>query len=100
MDTRLAANDDAAPSLIFGTGPREELAGRPFIPPEASLGAVRNDDGQPCAFVFDYSHLRSNRGTIVNRLLDWSDEARRLGRLRRAEYLVCLAWEAYDRVPR
>lgn len=65
----------------------------------ASLSPVRNRDGKVGAFVVDYTRSRSNRDTIVNRLLDWSDNARRLGRVRRADYLVCLAWEAYDRVP-
>ena len=100
METRIAPNDDAAPSLTFGKGSSEELAGRTFTAAGASLNPVRNPDDKACAFVVDYSHSRSNQGTIVNRLLDWSDEARRLGRVRRAEYLVCLAWEAYDRVPR
>jgi hypothetical protein len=45
-------------------------------------------------------HSHSSRVTIVDLLLDWSDEARRLGRVQRAEYLLCLAWEAYDRLPR
>jgi hypothetical protein len=100
METRIAPNDDAEPSLIFGIRSGEELAGRTVTPAVASHSPVRNHDGKACAFVVDYSHSRSNRGSIVNRLLDWSDEARRLGRVRRAEYLVCLAWDAYDRVPR
>ena len=100
MEIRIAANDDAAPSLTFGTGSSEQPAGQTFTTAGASLGPVRNPDDKACAIVVDYSHSRSNREAIVNRLLDWSDEARRLGRVRRAEYLVCLAWEAYDRVPR
>ena len=100
METRIAPNDNAAPSLIFAIGSGEELAGRTFTTAGTSLSRVGNDDGPACAFVVDYSHSRSSRGTIVNRLLDWSDEARRLGRVRRAEYLVDLAWEAHDRVPR
>ncbi len=99
MESRIAPNDNAAPSLIFAIGSGEELARRTFTTAGASLSPVGNDDGPACAFVVDYSYSRSNRGTIVNRLLDWSDEARRLGRVRRAEYLVGLAWEAYGRVP-
>ena len=98
MDTRIAPNDDAAPSLIFGTGSGEELAGRTFTTAGASLGPVRNHDGKACASVVDRSRPRADRATIVNRMLDWSDEARATGRVRRAEYLVCLAWDAYERV--
>jgi hypothetical protein len=100
METRIAPNDDAGPSLTVGIGSSEGLAGRTLTTAGASLSPGRNHDGNALAFVVDHLHSRSNRATIVNRLLDWSDEARRLGRVRRAEYRVCLAWEAYDRVPR
>jgi len=33
---------------------------------------------------------------LINRLLDWAEEARGQGRLKRADYLLSLAWEAYD----
>lgn len=33
---------------------------------------------------------------IVERLMDWSDAARRAGRVERAERLLFLAWAAYD----
>jgi hypothetical protein len=100
METRIAPNDDAEPSLIVGIQSGEELAGRTVTPAVASLSPVRNQDGKACAFVVDYSRSRSNRASIVNRLLDWSEQARRLGRVQRAECLVCLAWQAYDRAPR
>ena len=100
METRIARNDNAALSLTFGIGSSEELAGRTLTTAGTSRRPVRNPDGKACALAVDYAHLRSNRDTIVTRLLDWSDEACRLGHVRRMEYLVCLAWEAYDRVPR
>jgi hypothetical protein len=100
METRIAANDDFPPSPTYGIWASEELAGRTSITAGASLSPTHNPDDNTWALVVDDSHSRSNRGAIVNRLLDWSEEARGQDRLRRAEYLVWLAWEAYDRVPR
>jgi len=98
METSRAANDDATPSLIFEMASGEERTSRTFSKAGTSFDPVRNRDRQACAFVADHSHSRLDRDTIINRLLDWSEEARRAGRVRRAEFLVCLAWEAYDRV--
>lgn len=42
---------------------------------------------------------RLDRGATINRILDWCDEARAGGRAERAQFLTCLAWEAYDRLP-
>jgi hypothetical protein len=39
-----------------------------------------------------------DRTSVINRILDWSDEARAKGRNDRAQYLTCLAWSAYDGV--
>ena len=36
----------------------------------------------------------------VARLADWADEARHSGRARRADELLSLAWQAYDRPAR
>lgn len=38
------------------------------------------------------------RDKVVNRLLDWADDSHRRGQELRAEYLIALAWEAYDRL--
>lgn len=37
---------------------------------------------------------------LVERLTDWSEAARRAGRTERADRLLLLAWEAYDRPAR
>jgi hypothetical protein len=41
-----------------------------------------------------FEHL-SARG-VIERLLDWCEQARRSGRERRADALLLLAWKAYD----
>lgn len=99
MGTGDTSNHDATPHLMFATRSGEEPAGGTFTAAETSFGPIRNHDSKAYSFIVDRSGGRADRATIVNRLLDWSDEARATGRLRRAEYLVCLAWDAYDRVP-
>ena len=96
MDTRIAPNGDAASSLILGTGSGEELAGRTFTTAGASFGPVRTQDSKAFATVVGRS--RPDRAMVVNRLLDWSDEACATGRLQRAEHLVYQAWNAYGRL--
>ena len=61
-------------------------------------GPMHVSDGSGRASVFAHSTVSANRETVVNRLLDWAEEARARGRERRAENLVCLAWDAYDRL--
>lgn len=39
----------------------------------------------------------ADRDAVVNRVLDWSEAARARGREERAQRLLCLAWEAFDR---
>jgi hypothetical protein len=63
----------------------------------ALLSPVRNHQGEARAAVGRC--VRADRATIVNRILDWSDEARARGQVRRAEHMVCLAWAAYDQTP-
>jgi len=36
--------------------------------------------------------------SFIDRVLTWAEEARNNGRELRAEYLVCVAWQAYDEV--
>ena len=36
---------------------------------------------------------------VAERLADWSDQARRAGRVERSDRLLLAAWEAYDRPP-
>lgn len=90
---------DATPRLIFAIGSGEEVARETLATAGTSFGPVCNHDGLTYPLTVDRFHPRADRDTIVNRLLDWSNEARRVGRVERAEYLVCLAWEAYDRAP-
>ena len=42
----------------------------------------------------------SERAMTIDRILDWYDEARASGRMDRAHFLTCLAWEAFDRCER
>jgi len=84
---------------MFAMPPGEELAATTFTQAGASLGPVCIQDSQTFVSVGTDAHARFDRDTIINRLLDWAVEAREQGRVRRADYLVCLAWEAYDRVP-
>jgi hypothetical protein len=101
MNTRITSQNEAVPSLLAWTGSSEQLMGRTWTMADASLtpNSVRNQDGNVYASVVDRSRRHADRATIVNRMLDWSDEARANGRVRRAEDLVCLAWEAYERIP-
>jgi hypothetical protein len=78
---------------------REEPTGQTFTTAETSFGPIGNHGGKADPFMVDHARPRADRATIVNRLLDWSDKARATGRVRRAEHLVCLAWNAYDRLP-
>lgn len=39
----------------------------------------------------------SSGAAAAERLAEWADEARRAGRTNRADQLLMLAWEAYDR---
>jgi len=52
-------------------------------------------DGSPCGV--PETTTPSSRDKTVNRLLDWAEDARMAGRRERAEYLLSLAWEAFDR---
>jgi hypothetical protein len=99
MVTSVAHADHAAPFPMFAMPPGEKLADTTFAPMGASFGPVCIQDGQAVASVGAHAHARFDREKIVNRLLDWAEEAREQGRARRADYLVCLAWDAYDRVP-
>lgn len=96
MRTAVAQADHAAPFPIFAMPSGEELAATTFTPDRGSFGPVRHHDSVSVA---TDAHAHFDRDTIINRLLDWAAEAREQGRLRRYDYLVCLAWEAYDRVP-
>ena len=40
--------------------------------------------------------IRPEQELVINRLLDWAEEARRHGRSKRADHLVDLAWIAFD----
>jgi hypothetical protein len=99
MRTSVAPIYDATHAVTFVMASTEGPAGRISTTVDEFFSRYVNHGVQACASAADHSHWRYDRGTVVNRLLDWSDEARRLGRVRRAEYLVCLAWEAYDRLP-
>jgi hypothetical protein len=94
MDSKIPANDDAAPSMIFGAGSGGEFGDGTFATTGVFLSPICNHHGKARASVVD--RVRADRATIVNRILDWSDEARAKGQLRRAEHMVCLAWAAYD----
>jgi len=99
MGTSGASNHDAAPGLTLAIPSGEEPTGRALTTAETFCGPVCDHDNRAYPFVIDRSRRRADRATIVNRLLDWSDEARATGRVPRAEYLVWLAWDAYDRAP-
>jgi hypothetical protein len=99
MRTSVVQDNDASLSLTLGIPSGEELADARLTGRATPSDPVRGCDAQACACAGDRSHRRYDRETMVNRLLDWSEAARALGRVQRAEYLVCLAWEAYDRVP-
>ena len=99
MFNSVAQADHAAPLPMFTMPPGKRLAGTTFNPEGAAHGPVRNHGSQAYVSAGIDTHARFDRETIINRLLDWAVEAREQGRVRRAEYLVCLAWEAYDRVP-
>jgi hypothetical protein len=99
MGTSDTSNYDATSDLIFAIASGEEPTRETFTTAETSFGPTRNRVGNAYPFIVDDARPRVNRATIVNRLLDWSDKARVAGRVRRAEHLVCLAWDAYDRVP-
>jgi hypothetical protein len=97
MRTSIAQNDGAVLPLMFGL--QTEVGDRRLTGVDLSSDPAQRSDGESYASVFAHSRLSHDRETIVNRVLDWAEEARARGRVRRAEYLVCLAWEAYDRVP-
>ena len=40
----------------------------------------------------------AERDAVVNRILDWCDQAHTNRRDERAQYLLNLAWEAFDRL--
>ena len=97
MDSKIPANDDAAPSMIFGTGSGAEFGGGMFATAGVFLSPVRNHHGKAHASAGD--RVGADRATMVNRILDWSDEARAKGRVGRAEHMLCLAGAAYDEMP-
>ena len=99
MRTSIAQRDSTALSLMFGLPPDQDVADRVVISADVPFDPVCNRDMRRYVAVTSRRHSSSDRETIVNRLLDWAEDARARGRERRAEYLVCLAWEAYDRVP-
>ncbi len=99
MGTSDTSNQDATPHLMFAVASGEESTGGTSTTAESSSGPVRNHEAEASPCIVSLSRRRADRATTVNRLLDWSDEARARGRVRRGEYLVCLAWDAYDRVP-
>jgi hypothetical protein len=68
-----------------------------FATAGAFLSPVCNHQGEARASAGGC--VRADRASIVNRILDWSDEARARGQVRRAEHMVCLAWAAYDQTP-
>ena len=98
MRTSLAQADHAAPFPIFAVPPVGDLAAAASTSVSASFGPMRSYDGQALVSA-TAAHAHFDRETVVNRLLDWAVEARERGRVKRADYLVCLAWDAYDRVP-
>lgn len=99
MEIRIAQSGGSAPSLIFDPTSGGEFASSVYTSAGVSLGPACNNGGMACASVVECSRPRFDRATIVNRMLDWSDEARAKGRVQRAEYLVCLAWDAYEQAP-
>jgi hypothetical protein len=99
MGTSDISNHDATSDLMLGIASGEEPTGGTLTATETSSGPFRNLVGKAYPSIIDHARPRADRARTVNRLLDWSDEARATGRERRAEYLVCLAWDAYDRIP-
>src|SRR5580658_2474868 len=99
MGTSDISNYDATSDLMFAITSGEEPTGGTFTTAETSFGPLRNRVGKAYPFIVDHARPRADQAAIVNRLLDWSDKARATGRVRRAEYLVCLAWDAYHRLP-
>src|SRR5271156_5513332 len=99
MGTNDISNDDARPHPMFAIASGQESTGGTFTTGETCFVPIRNCVAKAYPLIVDHTRPRIDRATTINRLLDWSDEARSVGRVRRAEYLVCLAWDAYDRAP-
>ena len=78
----------------------------PFVHDKECLGVrplpTADVDGVPVVSMdgSQVSVYRSSceRDIIINRLLDWAEEARSRGREQRSEELTLLAWEAYERL--
>ena len=66
--------------------------------PRASLNPGRCHGAQGLAVATPRA-LR-HPDAVVERLAEWADEARQSGRTVRADNLLLLAWEAYDRPAR
>lgn len=64
-------------------------------------GPACNDNdrarGPECRFIMGDPSPLHDPGVIAERLAAWAGEARQAGRAQRADWLVLLAWQAYDR---
>lgn len=101
MQASVARNDDTCLPLMFGMKPPGELVAGQLVdcvPPMRSAAIAPIDNSHRRARDLDVRDSHSDWETVVTRLLDWADEAKLRGRARRADYLVCLAWEAYERL--
>jgi hypothetical protein len=58
-------------------------------------GFLSQDNGMDCLHF-----LHETERLVVDRLLDWHDQAKLAGRKSRADALLLLAWAAYDRPPK
>ena len=63
------------------------------------VGHAHADTGQVFFLTLRSSRPMHVRDTVVNRILDWAEQARLLNRLQRSNELTRLAWEAYETLP-
>jgi hypothetical protein len=98
MRTGTTPNNEATLFLPLRTSLGRELAGPITVPVDGRVGSLYKHGGETRIAVNEGPRRGYSRETVVNRLLDWHDEARRAGRAERADFLVYLAWEAYDRL--
>ena len=90
--------EDASRSMSLVLMPGEARAAASVAIAGVAAGAASTVDFDAAASGGTHFRPRPDWEAFVNRLLDWADEARRRGRRQRAEDLVCLAWEAYERM--
>ena len=77
-------------TMIPGFSPSHSISGASLLSERRNVYAWASAGSDDC--------LIDKRDVMVNRLLDWAEQARSHGRDNRSEDLTLLAWDAYERI--